>query len=167
MSLDTVGLLALGIALVYVLGMVGRKLSRSAAIPIDVVIGDERTEVKAYGKVLLSEPSLIRYTTDRALGLPRLLNFSEKGDGTVGTDAKEYRLGGSGEEPASGIVYAFIAGCCLRARQELRVSQMRPLRVNVVITINDPGSRSKLSCEIHPTRFRAIGAELAVAEAAG
>jgi hypothetical protein len=167
MSLDTVVLLALGIALVYGLGMVARRLSRSAAIPIEVVIGDERTEVKADGKLLLSEPSFIRYTTDHALGLPRVLNFSENGDGTDRTDAKEYRLGGSGEEPASGIVYAFIAGCCLRARQELRVSQMRPLRVNLVITINDPGGRSKLSRAIHPDRFRAIGAELAVVEAAG
>ena len=167
MSLDTVLLLVLGVVLVCGLGILARKLSRSAAIPIDVVIGDERTEVKADGKLLLSEPSLVRYTTEHALGLPRLLNFSEDADGVDRTDAKEYRLGGSGEEPASGIVYAFIAGCCLRARQELGVSQMRPLRVNLVITISDPGSRSKLSLEIQPDRFKAIGAELAVVEAAG
>jgi hypothetical protein len=167
MSLDTVLLLVTGIVLVCGLGILARKLSRSAAIPIDVVIGDERTDVKADGKLLLSEPSLIRYTTEHASGRPRLLNFSENGDGRDRTDVKEYRLGGSGEEPASGIVYAFIAGCCLRARQELGVSQMRPLRVNLVITISDPGSRSKLSREIQPDRFRAIGAELTVVEAAG
>lgn len=166
MSLDTVVLLALGSALVFALWMLARKLSRSAAIPIDVVIGDEHTEVKADGKLLLSELSLIRYTTEHASGLPRLLNFSDNGDGTDRADANEYRLGASAEEPASGIVYGFIAGCCLRARQELGVSQMRPLRVNVVIAISDPGSRSKLSREIHPGRFRAIGAELTVAQAA-
>ena len=167
MSLDAIVLLVLGVTLVFVLGIVAKRISRSAAVPIDVVVGDEQTEVRADGKVLLSEPSLIRYTTDRAFGRPRLLNFSSTKDGASGTDAKEYRIGSACEEPVAGIVYAFVAGCCLRARQELGVGQTRPLRVNLVVAVSDQSSRWRLSSAIKPKQFRAIGADVTVVEQAG
>ena len=160
LSLETVVLAGVGVALVALLSFVAKKASRSAAIPIDVVVGDDRTEVRASGRVLLSEPSVVRYTTNHTLGLPRLTNFAEKPDLPV--DAKEYELRGGGEEPASGVVHAFIAGCCLRARRELQVSQMRPLRVQLTVGISDLAARSTFLREVHPKKFGAIGVELSL-----
>lgn len=159
MSLETVVLAGVGVTLVALLSFVARKASRRAAIPIDVVVSDDRTEVRANGRVLLSEPSVVRYTTNHALGLPRLTNFADKQDAA---DSKEYQLRGGGEEPASGVVHAFIAGCCLRARRELQVSQMRPLRVQLIVGFSDSSARSMFLREVHPKRFGAIGVELVV-----
>jgi hypothetical protein len=76
----------------------------------------------------------------------------------------QYELLGDPAKPASGIVHAFIAGCCLRARKELQVSQMRPLRVQLVVRITDSGARSTFLRETHPEKFSAIGVELVVAD---
>jgi hypothetical protein len=169
MSAETFLLLLVGIVAVFCLQMVANKARRHAEIPLTVLVGDEHTEVLRGSNLLLTEASLIRYRRSKDLlprlfGVPQLLDVPESGAATFEQDAGEYRFCDRHSEPPGGAVFAFLARCCVRARQELDVSQMRPLHVMLVFTMSDPELRAKLARHVEPARFRALGVRLEVSE---
>jgi hypothetical protein len=97
-------------------------------------------------------------------GLPHLLNFSPNTEGAATGEVREYRFFDPNEEPPAWLVHGFIAGCCVRARQELHVTQMRPLSVTLVIGAGEPARRSKLAEEVNASRMKSLGIRVVVAD---
>lgn len=159
MNPNTITLLAVGVALTFLLGALARAVTRLLAIPIELVIGDDRTEVTANGRLLLSLPSVIRYTVDQGLGLPRLLDGSRDPEDRF---VKEYRFSDSQHDPPINVVHGFIASCCLRARKALAVSPVRPLQVALVFAIGDAGHRARLVNAVRLGRLKMVGVYLSI-----
>jgi hypothetical protein len=145
----------IGILLVYGLAYLARKAVAAAAIAIQMNVEDDRTSVTANGELLLDELSCTWYLLNQGFGLPRLVERDV-------ANAHEYRFADPQEEPPAAVVQAFVTACCLRARKKLGVSQMRPLRLDLVVALSETRSRTTFLASLKPERLVSVGVHLTV-----
>jgi hypothetical protein len=139
------------------------KLSRKRSVEIQILFFAEGVEVRASGKRLFIEPNVLRYRTNRLLNIPQIVQGDRE---VLGDDPGvfEYRFADPTGDPPAGLIHAFLVRCCIRARKELHMSQLRTLNVAILPSFEHERGRHTLMREVLRGDMVSFGIHLVVVD---